>query len=108
MYRKPHPKRLARLEALRRGRDRANASKPARSYPPELPELRRVINVTDYDGPEPVTHTLELRKSRRVDTYRVMADGQPWKVCGWSAALAGLRKAFQRVPSARSDFWRDV
>ena len=105
MYRKPKPARLRRLEALRRGRNRANASKPERGYPPELPDVRRIVTVTDFDSGEPVTHTLTLRKSRRVDVYRVEADGQPWKCCGWSAALAGLRKAFPRIPSPRSDFW---
>ena len=105
MYRKPKPSQLRRIEALKRGRDLANASKPARGYPPVLPELRREVIVIDYDGPEPVTHTLHLFKTRRVDRYRVEADGKPWKSCGWSVALAGLRKAYQRVPSPRSDFW---
>ena len=109
MYRKPSPKRQAaharKLEAMRRGRDRANANKPPRLYPPMLPELRRVVTVTDFDGPEPVTHTLEMRRTKRVDVYEVLADGKPWKVCGWSGALEGLRKSFQRVPSPRSDFW---
>lgn len=110
MYRKPTPKRQAahsrRLEALRRGRDRANAAKPERRYPPVLPELRRVVTVTDYDSGEPVTHTLHLYRTRRVDTFRIDADGKPWKCGGWSAALIGLRKSYPRVPSPRSDFWR--
>ena len=110
MYRKPAPKRQAahnrRLEALRRGRDRANASKPERRYPPALPDLRREVIVVDYDSGQPVTHTLHLYRTRRVDTYRIEADGQPWKCGGWTAALAGLRKAYPRVPSPRSDFWR--
>lgn len=109
MYRKPSPKRQAaharKLEALRRGRDRANANKPARLYPPTLPDLRREVIVIDYDSGQPVTHTLHLFKTRRVDSYRIEADGKPWKVCGWTTALEGLRKSYQRVPSPRSDFW---
>lgn len=112
MYRKPSQKRQAahsrRLEALRRGRDRANASKPPRGYPPTLPDLRREVIVIDYDSGQPVAHTLHLYRTKRVDTYRVEANGKPWKCCGWSAALAGLRKAYPRVPSPRSDFWRDA
>jgi len=72
MYRKPSPKRQQahsrKLQALRRGRDRANASKPPRLYPPTLPDLRRVVTVTDYDSGRPVTHTLEMRKTARIDT----------------------------------------
>jgi hypothetical protein len=111
MYRKPSPKRLAasarKLEALRRGRDRANANKPPRLYPPTLPDVRRVVTVTDYDAAQPVTHTLELRRTKRVDVYEVLADGKPWKRCGWSGALEGLRKSFPRIPSPRSDVWRE-
>jgi hypothetical protein len=65
MYRKPKPSQLRRIEALKRGRDRANSSKPARGYPPVLPDLRREVIVIDYDGPEPITHTLHLFKTRR-------------------------------------------
>jgi hypothetical protein len=99
--------RARKLEAMRRGKDRARLARPLEGRAPDLPELRREVVVIDYDGPEPVTHTLHLFKTRRVDRYRVEADGKPWKSCGWSSALAGLRKAYQRVPSPRSDFWRD-
>ena len=97
--------RARKLEAMRRGKDRARMERPAPGRAPDLPELRREVIVTDYDGPEPVTHTLHLYRTRRVDTYRVEADGKPWKCCGWSVALARLRKSYQRVPSPRSDFW---
>lgn len=98
--------RARKLEAMRRGKDRARMERPA-SRAPELPELRRVVSVTDYDSGEPVTRTLELYRTKRVDVFRVVAGGMPWKLCGWSVALEGLRKAFPRVPSPRSDFWRD-
>ena len=73
---------------------------------PDLPLLRREVIVIDYDSGEPVTHTLELKRTNRVDTYALFADGKLWKRGGWSAALDGLRKAYPRVPSPRSDFWR--
>lgn len=92
---------------MRRGKDRARLARGPQGRAPDLPDLRRVVTVTDYDTGAPVTHTLELRKSRRVDSYRIYADGRPWKVAGWSTALADVRKAYQRVPSPRSDFWRD-
>lgn len=96
-----------KLEAMRRGKDRARMERTAPGRAPDLPELRREVLVIDHDSGEPVTHTLHLYRTRRVDTYRVEADGKPWKRCGWSAALAGLRKAYQRIPSPRSDFWSD-
>ena len=94
--------RARKLEAMRRGKDRARMERPAPGRAPDLPELRREVIVTDYDGPEPVTHTLHLYRTRRVDTYRVEADGKPWKCGGLTAALEGVRKACPRVLSARN------
>ncbi len=109
MYRKPSPKRQAeqalRLKAMQAGRERARMAREPRGRPPELPDLRREVTVIDFDSGQPVAHTLRMFRTRRVDVYRVEADGKPWRCCGWSVALAGLRKAFQRVPSPRSDFW---
>lgn len=109
MYRPLTPKqrdRLARkVQAMRRGRDATRMARPAHGSAPQLPDLRRVISVTDHDSGEPVTHTMYLYRTARVDTYRIEIDGAFWKCAGWSAALVALRKAYPRVPSARSDFW---
>jgi len=48
------------------------------------------------------THVFELRRTRRVDVYAVTVDGQPWKRCGLSEVLAGLRKATPRMLSPRA------
>ncbi len=63
-----------------------------------IPELRRVIEITDYDNGAPTTHTLELYKTNRIDCYRVIVDGKLWKErIGWSNILAGIRKALPRL-----------
>ncbi|WP_341503694.1 hypothetical protein [Gallaecimonas sp. GXIMD4217] len=63
----------------------------------ELPELRRVLDVTDYDSGKAVTHRFELYRSNRIDCYDVYVDGRLWKKrIGWSRVLAGLRKAMPR------------
>lgn len=97
-----------KVEAMLRGKVRARQSRPAPSYPPDLPDLRREVIVIDYDSGQPVTHTLRLYRTERVDTYRIEADGKPWRRGGWSVCMAGLRKAYQRVPSPRSDYWMDA
>ena len=71
--------RARKLESMRRGRDRARMERPAPGRAPELPELRREVIVIDYDSGSPVTNTLHLYRTRRVDTYRIEANGQPWK-----------------------------
>lgn len=110
MFRKPSPKqreRLARkLEAMKKGRERAAMAREPRGRMPDLPHLRRELIVIDYDSGKPVTHALHFYRSDRVDCYNITADGKPWKErTGWSKALAGFRKAFQRLPGQRSDFW---
>lgn len=109
MYRRPNKKQQAarqqRIDALRRGRERAAMAREPRGRMPDLPLLRREVVVIDYDSGQPVTHTLHLYRTGRVDTYRIEADGKPWKRGGWSSALVGLRKAYPRLPSPRSDFW---
>lgn len=86
----------ARMQA---GRDRARMARPAPDYPPRLPDLRRRIVIEDWDFGHRV-HVLELHRTDRIDCYRVVADGQPWKRrAGWSQILAGLRKAMPRLSS---------
>ena len=87
----------------------ANAAKarkrelgPPREYPPILPEIRRVITITDYDFGEK-TVTMELRRSSRIDCYNCYIDGQLWKSrIGWSRIQEWIRKAFPRVGSFES------
>lgn len=98
--------RTRKLAAMQRGRDLARMERPAPGRAPDLPQLRREVVVIDHDTGAPVTHTLRLYRTRRVDTYRIEADGKPWICGGWSKALQGLRKAYPRVPSPRSDFWQ--
>ena len=110
MYRPPtkrqRDERAHRLEAMRRGRDRARQAREPRGRMPELPLLRREVIIVDYDNGRPITHTLHLYRCGRIDQYRAEADGKPWKDrIGWSRVLAGLRRAYPRVPSPRSDFW---
>lgn len=71
-----------------------------REYPPELPDLRMRITVERIDVGG--VHVFEMHKTRRVDLYRVTVDGKPWKTCGLSKVLEGLRKATPRVLSQRA------
>lgn len=82
-------------------------ARPEREAVPELPLLRRVIIVVDYDSGEPVEHRIELYRTSRVDVYRATADGQDWGRRGWSAVLEGLRKSLPRRLSMRAlpSYW---
>jgi hypothetical protein len=95
------PRKRAKLAAMRAAKERRRLEGEAPDYPAELPHLRRRVVVIDYDHGR-VVHRLDLYRSDRIDCYRVVADGQPWKArAGWSAILAGLRKSMPRVASPR-------
>ena len=59
------------------------------------------ITVERFDCGAPSVHVFALKRSRRIDQYRVEVDGQPWRVAGLSAVLEGLRKATPRMLSDR-------
>jgi hypothetical protein len=111
MYRRLSPRqreaRARKIEAMRRGRDAARMARQAPGRAPDLPALRREVIVIDHDTGQPVQHVLRLYRTRRVDVYCIEADGAPWRTGGWTRALDGLRRAYPRVPSPRSDFWSE-
>jgi hypothetical protein len=100
-YRRTKKYTAARIEAMRRGKERARMAQPAPDYPPALPDLRMRIIVERFDAGT-VRHVLELRRSRRIDQYAVTVDGKPWRVIGLSGVLDGLRKAMPRMLSSRA------
>lgn len=101
-YRRTRKYSAARLDAMRRGKDRARTERPAPDYPPDLPDLRLRITIERFDPGSESVHVFTLHRARRVDQYRVCVDDAPWRVAGLSAVLEGLRKATPRRLSARS------
>lgn len=86
-----------RIDAMRRGRERARLEAPAPDYPATLPDLRRRIVIEDFDFGHSI-HVMEFFKTNRIDCFRVVVDGKEWKRrIGFSQALAGLRKSMPRV-----------
>lgn len=62
-----------------------------------LPDLRKRIEITEFDTPDPKTTIIELYQSDRIDCYRVMVNGKLWKRrAGLSRVLEGIRKAMPR------------
>jgi hypothetical protein len=100
-YRRTAKYTAARLEAMSHGKARARMDRPAPDYPPDVPDLRMRITVERFDATGE-RHVFELHRSRRIDVYRVMVDGQPWRCTGLSGVLEGLRKAMPRVISERA------
>jgi len=90
-----------KMAAMRAAKECARMESTAPDYPPmlDLPSLRRRITIEDFDFGH-VTHTIELYQADRIDCYRALADGRPWKDrIGWTKVLEGIRKSFLRVHS---------
>lgn len=71
-------------------------SLPARQYPPELPE--DCFRITVDNLITGATHVLLFHPGSRRGRYRVDVDGKPWRECGFSDALARLRKSCRLQP----------
>lgn len=101
-YRRTKKYDANRQRAMQEGKARARMSRPAPDYPASLPDLRLRITVERFDPGAEGAHVFELRRSRRVDQFRVFVDGEPWKVAGLAVVLEGLRKATPRMLSQRA------
>lgn len=100
-YRRTSKYSAERLRAMRDGKTRARLNREIDERAPELPELRLRITIERFDAGPPATHVFTLLRSRRIDQYRVLVDGQPWRVAGLSVVLEGMRKATPRLLSER-------
>lgn len=100
MYRrtKKYQQQVAYLAATQADREQKQLDGANPVVQTNLPELRRIIEITDFDSGTPMTHRIELYRSDRIDCYNVNIDGQPWvQRMGWSRILAALRKALPRI-----------
>ncbi len=63
-----------KLRAMRDSRERRRIEGSGPRYPRELPGLRRMLIIIDYDFGA-VEHRIALYRTRRLDGYRAVADG---------------------------------
>ena len=101
-YRRTAKYTADRQRAMQAGRARAREAGQI-DYPADLPDLRLRITVERMDFGHAV-HVIELHRTPRIDQYRAVVDGQPWRArIGLARVLAGLRKSLPRVRSPRAD-----
>lgn len=97
MYRRTR-KYQARRDIIRPDVGREDQRPP----PWQPPMLRRRITIEDFDGAAPTTHTIELFRTRRIDSYRAVVNGSAWNEnIGWSRVLDGVRRALPRLLGQR-------
>lgn len=67
-----------------------------RTYPPDLPADCFRITVDNLITGQ--SHVLLFHPGSRRGRYLIDVDGQPWRECGWSEALARVRKSCKLMP----------
>jgi succinate dehydrogenase / fumarate reductase flavoprotein subunit len=63
---------------------------------------------TESEVRDRITRLLSVRGTRSVDSFHRELGLLMWDHCGMSRSREGLRKALDRVPELRAEFWRDV
>ena len=64
-------------------------------------EGRLLRQVTVLDVMTGDKHVLDFFGTARLNQYCIQVDGRPWRVCGWSAAMALVRKSCVRFGKER-------
>jgi succinate dehydrogenase / fumarate reductase flavoprotein subunit len=63
---------------------------------------------TVADATDRITRLLECHGDRTVDSFHRELGTLLWDNCGMARDAAGLRKAAERIPELRAEFWRSV
>lgn len=100
MYRKRTRQSKKMYENMRKAKERKRLESDPPDYPQELPHLRRMIIVIDFDFGKVVEIMRLYNTYKRIDCYKAVANGKVWKnKVGWSRAMEAVRKSFVRVQS---------
>lgn len=87
--------RRGRLGAEARWQKYHDAIGP-RAYPPDLPVDCFRITIDNLVTGQ--SHVLLFHPGSRRGRYKIDADGKHWRECGWSDALARIRKSCKLMP----------
>jgi succinate dehydrogenase / fumarate reductase flavoprotein subunit len=74
------------------------------TVPADHPEARRV----ETEVRDRIARLLALKGKRTVDSLHRELGLLMWEHCGMARNEAGLRKALERIPELREEFWRNV
>jgi succinate dehydrogenase / fumarate reductase flavoprotein subunit len=66
------------------------------------------VTRTQAEVRERVERLLSVNGTRSVDSFHRELGLMMWDHCGMARTEAGLRKALERIPELRAEFWRDV
>lgn len=65
--------------------------------PPECPLPDPCFRLTYENFFTGETHMMVFHPGKKSSNFQIDVDGKPWTVCGWSKALARIRKSCVRI-----------
>ncbi|GAB3382975.1 fumarate reductase/succinate dehydrogenase flavoprotein subunit [Amycolatopsis echigonensis] len=80
----------------------------ARSSFPALDPADPAVAQAETSVRDRLARLLSVRGTRSVDSFHRELGHLMWDHCGMSRTAEGLRKALDRIPELRAEFWRDV
>lgn len=80
----------------------------ARHTPDGLKESTPEFKQTESDVRERIETLLRIKGKRTVDSFHRELGKILWDECGMARNEAGLKKALEKIPQLREEFWRDV
>jgi succinate dehydrogenase / fumarate reductase flavoprotein subunit len=66
------------------------------------------VRQAESEVSERLTKLLSVKGTRTVDSFHRELGTLLWEQCGMARSEPGLRKALDRIPQLRAEFWRDV
>ncbi|MEM8533924.1 MAG: fumarate reductase/succinate dehydrogenase flavoprotein subunit, partial [Chloroflexota bacterium] len=66
------------------------------------------FNEVEAEVTQQTNRLLEINGSRTVDSFHRELGNIMWDYCGMSRSDEGLRKALERIPEVRAEFWKNV
>jgi hypothetical protein len=98
-WRKWREKQKERSDKARRAVNtrwgRYHAEKALDPEPSPIPDPYYRLTIENFVTGE--SHVLEFHPGDRLNRFKITIDGKVWTVCGWSRALARIRKSCIRM-----------
>jgi succinate dehydrogenase / fumarate reductase, flavoprotein subunit len=80
----------------------------ARNSLPPVDPGHEAVRRAESEVDERLARLLSVKGTRTVDSFHRELGTLLWDQCGMARTESGLRKALDRIPQLRAEFWRDV
>jgi succinate dehydrogenase / fumarate reductase flavoprotein subunit len=80
----------------------------ARNPLPQVDPAHEAVRQAEWEVGQRLANLLAVKGTRTVDSFHRELGTLLWEQCGMARTEAGLRKALDRIPQLRAEFWQDV